>query len=94
MGLDHNLALCLYLPSFIVRGFMSRKCDITNKRKQRGSIVSHSNNKSLKAFEVNLHKKRVFDSETGKWVTIKVSARGLRTLNKKGISAILREQRA
>ena len=71
---------------------MSRTCDITNKKKQRGCKVSHAHNKSLKAFEVNLHKKRVFDSETGKWVTIKVSARGLRTLNKKGLSTILREQ--
>lgn len=70
---------------------MSRVCKITGKRAQRGNNVSHAHNKTNKFFEVNLKKKRIFDPESGKWVTVRISARGLRTITKTGISKALRQ---
>lgn len=70
---------------------MGRKCSISGKRAQRGSKVSHSNNKSLKKWEVNLQNKRLFDSETGRWIRLRVSTRMLRTIDRKGLSAALRD---
>ena len=71
---------------------MGRKCQISGKRAQRGSKVSHSNNKSLKKWEVNLQSKRLFDSESGKWVRLRVSTRMLRTIDRKGLAAALRDE--
>ena len=70
---------------------MSRKCQISNKRPQRGNNVSHANNKTRKTWNVNLQTKRVYDSETGTWVKLRVSSRTLRTINKKGLAATLRD---
>lgn len=70
---------------------MSRKCTISKKGLQRGRKVSHANNKTLKAWHPNLHLKRLFDSETGVWVRVKVSSRMLRTIDKKGLSAALKD---
>ncbi len=70
---------------------MSRKCSITQKGRLRGHKVSHANNKTNKISNANLHQKRLFDSETGKWVRVKVSSRVLRTIDKKGLSATLRD---
>ncbi|MBL7662019.1 50S ribosomal protein L28 [bacterium] len=70
---------------------MSRICSVTSKRRQVGNKVSHANNKRKKVWEVNLRPRRLFDSETGKWVSIKVSARVLKTIDKKGLSATLRD---
>ncbi|MBP9838828.1 MAG: 50S ribosomal protein L28 [Proteobacteria bacterium] len=69
---------------------MARKCELTEKMALRGNNVSHAHNKTRKTWEVNLKKKRIFDSETGKWVRVKVSTRALRTVNKKGIAALTR----
>ncbi len=56
-----------------------------------GNRVSHSNAKTKRKFYPNLHTKRFFIPETGEWITLKVSAAGLRTINKKGISACLKD---
>lgn len=71
---------------------MSRKCQITGKSKQRGCNVSHAHNKTLRTWEPNLVLKRLFDPESGKWVRLKVSTRVLRTIDRKGLAATLREQ--
>ena len=70
---------------------MSRKCDISKKSRLKGHIVSHANNKSRKIWQANLKIKRLFDSASGAWVRVKVSARLLRTIDKKGLSATLRD---
>jgi large subunit ribosomal protein L28 len=70
---------------------MSRRCTISKKRPLRGHKVSHANKKALKVSYVNLHSKRLFDSESGKWVRVRVSSRILRTIDKKGLAATLRE---
>ena len=70
---------------------MARKCQISGKSLLRGNNVSHANNKTKKESWPNLHVKRLFDTETGKWVRIKVSSRILRTIDKKGLNATLKD---
>ena len=69
---------------------MSKRCQISKKGTLRGNNVSHANNKTLRTWEANLHKKWLYDSATGQCVRLKVSSRVLRTIDKKGLSAALR----
>ena len=73
---------------------MSRVCQITGKRPRSGNNVSHANNKTKRKFYPNLHKKRFYIPEEDKWVTLKVSTHALRTINKNGITAVLKKARA
>ena len=57
-------------------------CAVTGKRWMNGSKISHSNIKSPKRFGANIQSKRVWDVDAGRWVRLKISARGLKTLNK------------
>lgn len=70
---------------------MARVCQLTGKRTQKGFNVSHANNKTLRKFYPNLIKKRFYIPEEDRWITLKISASALRTINKKGISAVLKE---
>lgn len=72
---------------------MSRVCEITGKKVISGNNVSHSHIKSRRKFLPNLHVKKFFIPEENKWITIKVSAKGIKNINKKGISACLKEAR-
>ena len=72
---------------------MSKVCEVTGKRAMFGNNVSFSINKTRRRFDVNLSKKRFYIPEEDRWITLKVSARGLKTINKKGISAVLKEAR-
>ena len=72
---------------------MSKICEITGKKVITGNNVSHSNIKTKRKFYPNLQTKRFYIPEEDKWVTLKVSAAGIRTINKKGISAALKEAR-
>lgn len=69
-------------------------CQITGKRAQVGHNVSHSNKKTLRRFNPNLKNKRLFLEEEGRWVSLKVTANALRTINKNGLSAALRDAKA
>lgn len=71
--------------------FMSRKCQISKKGTQRGCNISHSHNKTLRTWDANLHWKRLYDSESKKWVRLRVSARILRTIDRKGLAATLKD---
>jgi len=64
-------------------------CAVTGKRWMNGSKVSHSNIKSPKRFAPNIQSKRVWDVDSGRWVRVKISARGLKVLNKKGLREAL-----
>lgn len=68
---------------------MSKICQITGKKTIAGNNVSHSNKKTKRTFEPNLKIKRFYVPEMDKWVVLKVSAAGLRTINKKGIYAAM-----
>ena len=73
---------------------MSRICEITGKKVMAGNNVSHAKNHTKRKFYPNLHTKKFFVAETGEWVVLKVSANALRTINKKGIAAVLAEAKA
>lgn len=70
---------------------MSKVCQITGKKTITGNNVSHSNKRTKRTFEPNLKIKKFFVPEWNKWVVLKVSAAGLRTINKNGIYATLVE---
>jgi len=70
---------------------MSRICQITGKKMITGNHVSHSNIKTKRKFYPNLQTKKFFIPEEDKHITLKVSAAGIRTINKKGISVALKE---
>jgi large subunit ribosomal protein L28 len=72
---------------------MSRICEITGKRPRVGNNVSHSNIKTKRKFYPNLQTKRFYIPEEDKWITLKVSTSALRTINKKGITAVLKDAR-
>lgn len=72
---------------------MSKICQITGKRRLVGNNVSHANNKTKRTFEVNLFKKRFFMPETGEWITLRVSAHGLKTINKLGVDEAVKRAR-
>ena len=72
---------------------MSKTCEITGKKVMFGNKVSKSLNRTKSIFDVNLIKKRFFIPEENKWITLKVSASALKTINKKGISEVLKEAR-
>lgn len=73
---------------------MSRICAITGKKVMTGNNVSHSNIKTRRRFQPNFQTKKFFIPETGEWITLRVSANGLRTINKKGITAALKDAAA
>jgi len=72
---------------------MSRICEITGKKMITGNNVSHSHSKTRRRFYPNLQTKKIFIPEEDKWITLKVSAAGIRNINKKGIFACLKEAR-
>ncbi|PCI09986.1 MAG: 50S ribosomal protein L28 [Flavobacteriaceae bacterium] len=72
---------------------MSRVCELTGKKAMVGNNVSHALNRTKRKFNVNLITKRFYIPEEDKWVTIKLSTAALKNINKKGISAVLKESR-
>ena len=73
---------------------MSRVCDITGKRVMFGNNVSHAMNKTKRRFDINLIKKRFYIPEEDRWITLKIKASVLKTINRKGISAVIKEAKA
>lgn len=73
---------------------MSRVCEISGKKVMSGNNVSHSLRRTKRKFYPNLITKRFYIPEEDKWVKLKISASTLRTINKKGISAVLSEAKA
>ena len=73
---------------------MSRVCELTGKKAMVGNNVSHAMNKTKRKFDVNLIKKRFYIPEEDKWITLKISTAALKNINKKGITAVLKEARA
>jgi large subunit ribosomal protein L28 len=72
---------------------MAKVCQITGKRPQVGNNVSKANNKTKRKFYPNLQKKRFYLPDEDRWITIKVSTSALRTINKRGITSVLKEAR-
>lgn len=73
---------------------MARVCEVTGKRPITGNKVSHSNIKTKRRFLPNLQTKRYFLAEENRWITLKVSSEAIRTINKNGLSEVVKELRA
>ena len=73
---------------------MSRVCQVTGKRPITGNNVSHSIIKSKRRFLPNLHSHRFWVESENRWVKLRVSTKGLRIIDKKGIDAVLSDLRA
>ncbi len=73
---------------------MSRVCQITGKKVMTGNNVSHSNRKTKRIFKPNLAVKRFYMPEENRWITLKVSAAGIRLINKLGLKAALEKAKS
>ena len=69
---------------------MSRRCQLTGVGPIAGNSVSHAHNRSKRRFLPNLQKKRIWVQELNKFVTLKISAKGIKTINKNGTAAVAR----
>jgi large subunit ribosomal protein L28 len=77
--------------NFVKGNRMANKCELTGKGPMTGNNVSHAHNKTRRRFMPNLQKKKIWIPEENKWVTMKVTAKALKTLDKKGYNAMLKE---
>jgi len=73
---------------------LARVCQVTGKRAVTGNNVSHANNKTKRRFLPNLHDRRLWVESEKRWVRLRVSSKGLRIIDKKGIDAVLADMRA
>ena len=69
---------------------MAKVCEVTGKKPMHGHNVSHANNKTKRRFEVNLHAKRFWIASQGRYVRLRVSAKGMRIIDKLGIEQVLK----
>jgi large subunit ribosomal protein L28 len=73
---------------------MARVCQVTGKRPVAGNNVSHSNAKTKRRFLPNIHSHRFWVESENRWVRLRVSTKGLRIIDKKGIDAVLTDLRS
>ena len=73
---------------------MSRVCQVTGKKPLVGSNVSHSNRHTKRRFEINVRVKRFWLEDERRWISLKLSARGMRRIDKLGLPAVIAELRA
>jgi large subunit ribosomal protein L28 len=72
---------------------MSRVCQVTGKHRIVGHNVSHANNKTKRVFNPNVHDRRFWVASENRWIRLRVSTKGLRTIDKLGIDAVLADLR-
>lgn len=72
---------------------MSKVCQVTGKRPTTGNNVSFSNRKTKRRFEPNLQTKRYYIPSEGRWVTLTLSTKGMKTIAKRGIESVLADMR-
>ena len=73
---------------------MSRICQVTGKKALVGNNVSHSNRRTKRRFEVNLHSKRFGLEEESRWIRLRVSKKGMKVIDKRGLAVVVKEMRA
>ena len=73
---------------------MSRICQVTGKRPMTGNNVSHANNKTRRRFLPNLQSHRFWVESENRWVKLRISSKGMRIIDKKGIDQVLADIRA
>ena len=72
---------------------MSRICQVTGKGSLSGNNVSHANNRTKRRWLPNLHDRRFWVASENRWIQLRVSSHGLRTIDKKGIEVVIAELR-
>ena len=72
---------------------MSKICQLTGKTTMFGNNVSHANNRTKRTFKPNVHNRRFWVETENRWIRLTVSRQGLRTIDKKGIDAVLKDIR-
>ena len=89
------MEMCIFALQFfwIKHRAMSRICELTGKKMMTGNNVSHSKRRTKRQFQPNIIVKRFFIPEEDKWVTLKLSAKAMKTINKIGVSAALKRSR-
>ena len=73
---------------------MTKQCELTGIKISHGNNVSHAHNKSRRRFNINLQKKKFWLPDEKRYVTLRLSTRGLRIIDKKGIRRVVKELRA
>ena len=73
---------------------MSRVCDVTGKKPMFGNNVSHAHNKSRRRFNINLQRKKFWLADEKRFITLTVSTKGLRIIDKRGIRRVVNELRS
>ena len=73
---------------------MSKICQVTGKRPVAGNNVSHAKNRTRRRFNPNLHHHKFWVESENRWIRLRLSAKGMRIIDKKGISQVLKEIRA
>ncbi len=73
---------------------MARVCQVTGKKPMSGNNVSHANNKTKRRFLPNLQNRRFFVESENRWVSLRLTTAGLRTIDKNGIDEVLADLRA
>ena len=73
---------------------MSKVCQVTGKKPQAGNNVSHAKNRNKRTFQPNLHKHKFWVESEKRYVTLTVSANGMRTIDKNGIDKVLADLRS
>lgn len=70
---------------------MARVCQLTGKKPKVGNNVSHANNKTKRRFDINLKTKKFYLADEDLWITLKVSTKALRSINRKGIEQVIKD---
>ena len=73
---------------------MARTCQVTDARPAFGNNVCHSHRRTRRRFDVNIQRKRYWVPSLGRHVTLRVSARGIKTIDQRGIEAVVADLRA
>ena len=73
---------------------MSRVCEVTGKKPMFGNNVSHAHNKSRRRFNINLQRKKFWLPNEKRYITLRLSTRGMRIIDKRGITRVVNELRA
>ncbi|MBS1260717.1 MAG: 50S ribosomal protein L28 [Calditrichaeota bacterium] len=72
---------------------MARRCMVTGKKPVSGHHISHAHNLSKRRWLPNLHRKRLYIPEEDRWITLKLSSKALKTIDKRGIGPVLKDLR-
>ncbi len=73
---------------------MARRCELTGTKPVHGGSISHAHNVTKRRFLPNLQKKRIWLEDEGRWITVRATAKALKTLDKKGYKAMMKELNA